>query len=388
MIPGDVLYIPQGIYHAATTAVGFDTTTHVTIGLMGDNIRTGTSFKDDFLAQDLSRQQIGIDIDEMFWSDDPVSPMKLLVNFNLAEIIFPLRKCYDLEDNDKIDLIDENYDDDDISEGDTFRRGLQLLSATSDHVSDCRLNPPIWCEPERVAHYDVSCWFDSNGLDEDTLLTGDKDTLRLLWYASFLKPCIEILQAQQLHMIAEERSKNNKNTIIRRLLVDELYRPSVDAESVERIIHGANDITRLIYDNDCDEMALDILMDDIQVKYIRDDDDDDDGQDFSDIMGLKMKWSIGSQPIHWDEPEEPNQDNNYPSCCSRAMDFRLLCHPVLKRVGSLWRASVILSLSEQLLLLDDAAESGIMVRLSSCFCCSCFLVTLYFVLCRHFLAVD
>lgn len=32
MVPGDVLYIPEGIYHAATTAEGFDTTTHVTIG--------------------------------------------------------------------------------------------------------------------------------------------------------------------------------------------------------------------------------------------------------------------------------------------------------------------------------------------------------------------
>lgn len=32
MVPGDVLYIPQGIFHAATTAAGFDTTTHVTIG--------------------------------------------------------------------------------------------------------------------------------------------------------------------------------------------------------------------------------------------------------------------------------------------------------------------------------------------------------------------
>jgi len=33
MIPGDVLYIPKGIEHAATTAAGFDSTTHATIGL-------------------------------------------------------------------------------------------------------------------------------------------------------------------------------------------------------------------------------------------------------------------------------------------------------------------------------------------------------------------
>jgi hypothetical protein len=31
--PGDVLYLPQGIYHAATTVAGFSSTTHATIGL-------------------------------------------------------------------------------------------------------------------------------------------------------------------------------------------------------------------------------------------------------------------------------------------------------------------------------------------------------------------
>ena len=33
MKEGDVLYIPKGIYHAATTKEGFNSTTHVTIGL-------------------------------------------------------------------------------------------------------------------------------------------------------------------------------------------------------------------------------------------------------------------------------------------------------------------------------------------------------------------
>ena len=33
MMAGDLLYLPQGVFHAATTAEGFDTTTHVTIGL-------------------------------------------------------------------------------------------------------------------------------------------------------------------------------------------------------------------------------------------------------------------------------------------------------------------------------------------------------------------
>jgi hypothetical protein len=31
---GDVLYIPKGVLHAATTAVGCDVSTHVTIGLV------------------------------------------------------------------------------------------------------------------------------------------------------------------------------------------------------------------------------------------------------------------------------------------------------------------------------------------------------------------
>ncbi len=34
MTKGDLLYIPKGVCHAATTAKGFNTTTHVTIGLL------------------------------------------------------------------------------------------------------------------------------------------------------------------------------------------------------------------------------------------------------------------------------------------------------------------------------------------------------------------
>jgi hypothetical protein len=33
LVPGDLLYIPKGIYHAATTAEGYDSTTHATVGL-------------------------------------------------------------------------------------------------------------------------------------------------------------------------------------------------------------------------------------------------------------------------------------------------------------------------------------------------------------------
>ena len=33
LVPGDVLYIPKGVYHAATTADGYESTTHATIGL-------------------------------------------------------------------------------------------------------------------------------------------------------------------------------------------------------------------------------------------------------------------------------------------------------------------------------------------------------------------
>ena len=38
---------------------------------------------------------------------------------------------------------------------------------------------------------------------------------------------------------------------------------------------------------------------------------------------------------------------------AHAMDFRLLCAKVMNRVGPLWRAALILSLSEQLLKLQD-----------------------------------
>lgn len=34
MTEGDLLYIPKGVLHAATTAEGYNTTTHATIGIV------------------------------------------------------------------------------------------------------------------------------------------------------------------------------------------------------------------------------------------------------------------------------------------------------------------------------------------------------------------
>ena len=60
-----------------------------------------------------------------------------------------------------------------------FDQCHNLLSTTHDHLFDCKVSPPVWCQAKRLlTTYDV----------EETTLTKDEEARRLLWYAAFLKP--------------------------------------------------------------------------------------------------------------------------------------------------------------------------------------------------------
>ena len=62
MTPGDVLYLPKGIVHSATTSPNSPSTTHITIGLVRDNLRYGDFLKSllvnnaDLLSKQLTHE--------------------------------------------------------------------------------------------------------------------------------------------------------------------------------------------------------------------------------------------------------------------------------------------------------------------------------------------
>jgi len=266
------------------------------------------------LAQKVSRERVGGEVDLMLRSPDPVGAMRLLVNLNLVDTVFPAEPC--LPDGSNKDVMAKAV-------GPLFDRCLNLLSTTHDHLFDCKISPPSWCQSKRLltTHNVV-----------ETPLTSDEEARRLLWYAAFLKPihdyCQFLRRKEEATNLTKRAGKKANRSFISKLLVDELKRPARDAESVETIMKAANDITHLIRSG-CDMSATLILISDVRV---------------TDNRGVLVP-SLRGRPIDSATEDDPVWDH--------AMEFRLLCSEVLRKVGGLWRAALMLSLSEQLASLND-----------------------------------
>ena len=266
----------------------------------------------DALAQKVSRERVGGEVDLMLRSPDPVGAMRLLINLNLVDTVFPLQRC----------LPDQEFDTEAI-----FSKGLELLSTTHDHLSDCKVNPPIWCQKKR-------CLSSATNGVEELALVEDEEARRLLWYASFLKPFMDYSRAvDHAAKRSQRQGKKANRSVICSLLIDELKRPVRDAEAVGRIMKAADDITNLI-NSGCDLSAMSVLLSGIQVR-----DNNGDGG-FSCYMN--------SKPVNSELEIDP--------VWQHAMELRLLTSKVLQRVGTLWRAALILSLSEQLTSLDGESD--------------------------------
>mmetsp|Transcript_26134 Transcript_26134/g.36839 ORF Transcript_26134/g.36839 Transcript_26134/m.36839 type:complete len:879 (-) Transcript_26134:78-2714(-) len=277
------------------------------------------------LAQKVSRERVGGEVDLMLRSLDPVGAMRLLCNLNLVSTVFPLESC----------LPEALPSDHTADGGKIFSDGLTLLSTTHDHLCDCQLNPPIWCEAKRASK---SLIF---GVDETMLMEND-EARRLLWYAAFLKPLLDYSKIRQSQISPLKSSKGQgrkaNRSVIQKLLVDELKRPTRDADAVERIMKAADDFTRLI-NSGCDLSAMAILMSEVKVEYTGDGDN------------ITFSCALDNQSVDSETETHP--------VWIHAMEFRLLCSKVLQRSNTLWRAALFLSLSEQLVSLDDEIDYAI-----------------------------
>ena len=295
---------------------------------MDDRVRSALALK-------VSRERVGCEVDLMLRSPDPVGAMRLLINLNLAETVFPIHKA-----------VSHDTNNDDIVDKSIFDNGLQLLSTTHDHLCDCNANPPVWCNSKKRA-------YTTHGVVERTLMEDEK-ARRNLWYAAFLKPFMDYSNKSKQQTAtggARQRSRKANRSAIHKLLVDELKRPARDAESVEKIIRGADDFTRLI-DGGSDLSALSVLLSGIRIVHEKHDGDEDD---------VRLKCYMNHKEVFSATEDDPVWEH--------AMDFRLLCAKIMNRVGPLWRAALILSLSEQLLKLQDGdldyAIEGDVVRLDA-----------------------
>ena len=248
------------------------------------------------LGQKVSRERVGGEVDLMLRSPDPVGAMRLLVNLKLADTVFPLSRLLPKADTSVL-----------------FADGTRLLQTAHDHLADCRISPPVWCRFRKTAH----------GTTE-TKLTDDVEARRLLWYASFLKPVFDYCKFQKQEKLPKrQQTKKANRSALTNLMVDELKRPGRDAEAIEKILQGADEFTEMV---SCggDVSATMILLSDISV----------DSQGCS-MNGRKVNPVTEGDPV-WEH----------------AMEFRLACSKIMQRVGPLWRASMTLSIAEQLVELE------------------------------------
>ena len=299
------------------------------------------------LAQKVARERIGGEVDLMLRSPDPVGAMRLLINLKLVETVFPVEKfCPEKEKRAEL-----------------FNHGLTFLSTAHDHLVDCKVSPPVWCAKTWSRDSAVAY-----GAVENFLLD-DEEGRRLLWYASFLKPLYDRSKSRQKQQRKESEEnpetnrgagKKGRRSAVTALLVDDLKRPSRDAEAVEKIMKAADDFTKLI-ENGCDLTATAILLGEVRVWYEYNDcseREDDCELDQNDMSQGNVQVTSNDMAIRCNMISESGTRNidavteSDPVWC-HAMEYRLTIANVLERVGSLWRAALILSLSEQLAELND-----------------------------------
>ena len=260
------------------------------------------------LAHKVARERIGAEVDLMLRSQDPVGAMRLLINLNLAGTVFPM--------NDFGDGALDNI---------LFTRGLKLLSTTHDHLVDCKINVPIWCEKKRVtaaANYGVN----------EVVLMEDEELRRKLWYASFLKPLRDHSQAMaqdDKDKVGRRQGKKSNRSVIMKLMIDELKRPVRDTETVEAIMKGADKFTALLLQDGGEILSTNCLYEEIRIIK-------------SGGFGEKNEITchMGENVIDSETEDDP--------IWKEAMRYRLSAAKIVKRLGHLWRAAMILSLSEQL----------------------------------------
>ena len=286
------------------------------------------------LAQKVSRERVGGEVDLMLRSPDPVGAMRLLVNLRLADTVFPVNTVLPYADRDDKAAL--------------FDKGLVLLSTAHDHLVDCKMSPPVWCAKswsrDSAAAY---------GAVENILLD-DEEGRRLLWYASFLKPLYDETKAATA--AAKTSGRNKSRPAVTRFMVDELKRPTRDAEAVEKIMKAADDFSRLIQSGS-DLTATAILLGEVRVWYDCSDRDEcptgpDNNIDETTPINpdevtirCNMISPSGTKEIDCVTEDDP--------VWLHAMEYRLTISKILGRVGALWRAALILSLSEQLAKLND-----------------------------------
>jgi len=274
------------------------------------------------LAEKVSRDRVGVEVDLMLRSPDPVRAMRLLVNFKLVSTVFPIEK---LVGKTRVNGDTKNV----VDESDLFERGLDLLSTNHNQMEHaCWVFPPAWCTRSYLGSYTT------HGM-QDTPLWEDDDLVRYMWYAALFKPLYDYSLKNPDFNEKKRLGRKARRSTVSTLLFDELKRPTREVDAVEKIMKGANGFKSLM-DKGYDSSAVFILLNDIRVY----EEDCTGGSSSENPQGGMLKCSMDGQQVFTATEHDP--------AWQQAMEFRLSCSKVMREVGPLWRAALFLAMSEDI----------------------------------------
>lgn len=287
------------------------------------------------LAQKVSRERVGSELDLMLRSPDPVGAIRLLVNLDLISTVIPTNAT-NLSTEQQQHLHE------------CYSQGLALLSTTHDYLCQCSITPPHWCQKKVVTELSSL-----HGVIDGTLME-DEDARRMLWYSSFLKPLQNYYDA--LHNREQKKSvrphgKKSHRSIIMHIVIDHLKRSAREAENMQKIIHASNEFSECMTNPLDNSMSMAVLLHGI--KITKSHKRSADGSTVDEVE-CSMLSENGRTVVHSDMVQDP--------IWTRCMDYRLKLSNIMDKVGPLWRAALILSLSEQLSSLNHGDEFDVAIE--------------------------
>jgi tRNA nucleotidyltransferase/poly(A) polymerase len=288
------------------------------------------------LAAKVSRERVGAELDLMLRSKDPVGAMRLLLNLHLIDTVFPVARG----------------NTETMTQGQVhaaIAQGLVLLGVVYDHLSSCKINPPVWCQN---LHGHNGCAFNT----PDQKLTADEETRRLMWYASFLKPLrdAEIMFGRQRILLdrdqnqpptktSRRKGKKANQSLVMKIMIDDLKRSVKEGEDVEKMQIAADEITALMLEGGGGISSSTILLSGIRISYeeVKMENGRVDLHTTCTMAASnRNEGREGVYNVHSEKEQDP--------MWIHAMNFRWKCYSILAKIGDRWQAAFMLSLAEQL----------------------------------------
>jgi len=288
------------------------------------------------LSQKVSRERVGSELDLMLRSPDPVGAIRLLVNLDLISTVVPTNAT-NLNPQQQLHL------------NGCYGQGLALLSTTHDYLCQCSVTPPHWCQKKQVTESSTLY-----GVTDGTLME-DEEARRMLWYASFLKPLqnyYDALYSRKEKKTVRPHGKKSHRSIIMHIVIDHLKRSAREAENIQKIIQASNEFSECLSNPLDNSMSMAVLLHGIKIQKKSHKKSDDDAA--MDEVVCSMNSDNGPLIVHSDMVQDP--------IWTRCMDFRLKLSNIMEKVGPLWRAAFILSLSEQLSSLNHGDEFDVAIE--------------------------